>query len=317
MKVTTSSKKRSKEVFLIIACLYFIHVAFFGPQYKTYYSYNYDHQNAYRWQMVNSIPSKAPVIASFEFLSHLSSRKSLYSFHKIHDPYYQFAEFMVKSTLYTGSKFELPENVSHALINFEDFNIMYSIGLWPQLYFPKMQNFFMEWPWVVEKAAGNIVLFRKDAKGGVKLIEKTASDLSDLTNPLNIYIDGKFILASYEMKNPICEKEGTLIPFSFSWVSKSVTHHYYSLHFEITLPKSKIRTYNHLIGYTIYPTATWQNGEAYTENFWLPLSILKSGDYPLKVCIMDLNTEKKAVLETLNQNAAESDFMDLGKIHIP
>jgi len=69
-----------------------------------------DRQDDIREKMVRDVPDGAPVVASFDFLSHLANRRELYAFYNV----------WLGKNLFTGKTFFLPDTVRYALIDFSD-----------------------------------------------------------------------------------------------------------------------------------------------------------------------------------------------------
>ncbi len=90
------------------------------PEFKARWNLGYLRGAAKEWQMIESIPKDAGVLASFRFLAPLATRAQLYSFHMIYDDAYQNPQKMRRSELYTGKTFHLPASVDFCLIDFND-----------------------------------------------------------------------------------------------------------------------------------------------------------------------------------------------------
>ncbi len=98
----------------------FFNLINYAHDFKLRINVHQDYLNQKRWELIRSIPSRAGVVATFEFLAPLSLRKDVYSFHKIFDDYYQDPRQIRKSELNVRRRFFLPEEVPYALIDFDD-----------------------------------------------------------------------------------------------------------------------------------------------------------------------------------------------------
>jgi uncharacterized membrane protein len=85
--------------------------------------------------LIEQIPKDASVVSTFEFLSHLSHRQDLYSFHHVYSGFY---------TLFT-KPYHLPDNVQYALINFNDY-LTFS-GFYNPNNYRNIDNFLKQGSW--------------------------------------------------------------------------------------------------------------------------------------------------------------------------
>jgi len=110
-----------------------------------------------RWRMLDRIPPKEPVIATFNFLAPLSLREGLYSFHKVYDSYYQLPELISKNELNTQARFILPDNVRYALIDFSDNFIVQAMKNYPKFAKQRIDWFLKGWRPL--RHEGNVYLY--------------------------------------------------------------------------------------------------------------------------------------------------------------
>lgn len=244
-----------------------------------------DSLSGFRWEAVKAIPERSAVIASFDFLAELSSRKDLYAFYKIHRGAYQDG----------ANPFVVPEKVSYALIDFKDGWLLNDFYGAPEITAARIQKFFFSGAWSVEKAAEDIILFSK--KEGPKLIEVSPSDKADLSTSL-ITVDHKFSLMSFKMDAESL-RDGSLLPLTFLWEAREDIKERYEL---VLFLKKDAKLYMercHGIGYLIYPTLVWKKGEAIKEHFWLAIPQLKEeGEYTLEMGFVDRSHNRIATPKT-------------------
>ncbi|MBF0570466.1 MAG: DUF2079 domain-containing protein [Candidatus Omnitrophica bacterium] len=124
-------------------------------------NYHPDHLEAVRWDFVKAVPFQTGVIATFDYLTPLSSREYLYAFHKVYDESYQNPQEIKSNELNTGKSFVLPDQVRYALIDFKDPWLNRSLKLWPQASSKRIQMFFKRDNWKVIKRYGSIVLLKR------------------------------------------------------------------------------------------------------------------------------------------------------------
>ena len=103
-----------------------------------------------RWELVQSIPKNASVVASFSFLAQLSRRDNLYPFFKIYDSNYQ-NEFY---------HYKLPADVQYALIDIRDPWLLkedeYDVAK------QRAKNFLITPDWRILKRYDRYVLYKRN-----------------------------------------------------------------------------------------------------------------------------------------------------------
>ncbi len=159
--------RKAKPVFyrylvVLVFSLCFAHSLSFFEALVNLTFYHKDGLTETRQSFVNEVPKDAGVIATFDFLAELSLRKSLYSFHKVYDDYYQDPNVMKFSELYVGHPFVIPKDVSYALIDFNDHWLKKELDSNAAHVVPRIQRFLKENNWVVQKSHGGIVLYKRE-----------------------------------------------------------------------------------------------------------------------------------------------------------
>lgn len=102
---------------------------------------------------VKQIPPDASVVATFEFLPHLTHRKHLYSFHHVYQGLYTMSD----------RTYTLPEHVEYALIDFNDYLTFFGFVANPRVNYENLRNFLTSGPWGVVDARDTVVLFHKNS----------------------------------------------------------------------------------------------------------------------------------------------------------
>ncbi len=136
------------------------HTIKFIPKIKDRMVVHKDDLRSVRWEMVRKIPPDAGVVATFDFLAPLALRKSLYSFHKLYDDFYQDPAKLKKGELYQGGVFRLPADVTYALIDMNDPFLVREYKAKPEVITQRLDGFFREWT-VVERRGSILLLNRK------------------------------------------------------------------------------------------------------------------------------------------------------------
>ncbi len=270
-------------------------------------NYHRDHMTPTRWEMVRQIPKNAAVIATFDFLAELSSRQSLYSFHKIYDPFYQDPEKIKYSELNTQKSFALPEDVRFALIDFDDPWLKGSMETNAAQITSRIRDFLLYNDWSVTLAFNDIVLFEKNASQPLALIERLSRLDSPHKTPLNILIDQAVLLSAFEVENPGSDKP-LRVPFVFDWRCVQKTDDRYSMLFTVKKDKKIIAHHLRDIGYAIFPTVTWQAGDNFRERYWLFIPYRGSGEYTIEISFVNY-TKRKLVSFTAGDSNEESNLL--------
>ncbi len=226
------------------------------------------------WQMVQKIPKDAGVIASLSFLAELSQRKHVYS----------FLDVLRNTNGLSGQPFQLAPHVSYALIDFEDGWIkdeIFRSGN-PKVALNRMQEFFKD-RWSLEDAADDTILFKREEKNEDPLIERSSEPFFPLSESKSILIDDKILFLKCEIAQHRL-KRSNVLPLTFYWKAKRSLNENY---FMTIILKEKNRTIiskTRRIGYTIFPTSVWREGDYIKEHYWLLLpEKLPPGKYSLEI----------------------------------
>lgn len=246
-----------------------------------------------RREILAQIPPGDPVIATYPFLPELSRRKSLYTFRKIWTDANIFNEFR---------PYPLPENVPWAILDSND------IWLWEDVlaresqgegrgkrFLRNLNRFFSDADWRLVFGVENLLLFKKDAPTGIKMIEHRLQPFITTEVIGSPNQDGSFELQQCLIggltkgKGPQCL---CLLPLTFYWhCLRPVDSVYYS---RLYLVRQNHVAYAsvHVIGSAIYPTMLWQKGEYIKEHLNLLVSDLPQGEYSLFIEFIDFRQDK-------------------------
>ncbi len=316
------SKKRLKFYFFsLFIILSFIHTMMQVPLFISKIQSNGDRLIAHYWAILKEIPPPTSVITTFRFQPELSLRKSLYSFHTIFSDFFQDQNKMPETPLYRFQRFELPPEVDYALVDFKDRWILNDMWHNPKTFFPLIQHFIMDSHWRVRKAAGDVVLFDNNLDG-VQLLEKSRQpprhDEFSRERSAGLGVDGHFVLMNYipgDLQESSPGYNERLVPFIFLWHSIKPTHEHYAVIFRIQQGKKIFFQYRHMIGYGVYPTGIWREGEFLKEYFVLGLPPLEPGEYSVEVIFFNLNKNQISQLYVHDQAALIGSFK-MGQINI-
>ena len=222
-------------------------------------------------QWVKSVPPDASVVATFQFLSHLSNRKDLYSFHYLYTGTY----------ILSSKPYVLNRPVDVALIDFNDdflFGSFYSASG-----YLKIRSFLDAHKFSVEDVANNMVLFRREGAAHKKLFEEMRT-VPLISNPLDIVIKDSLRLAGYDvqrhadrlelilywqvLKRPGFDLSSDFVLFDLAGKNT----------FEITSPAC----------YRIFPTQAWNENTWVVEHKYLLIpSELMDQDFSLALSFFE------------------------------
>jgi uncharacterized membrane protein len=228
--------------------------------------------------LIKRIPKDASVVATFEFLPKLSSRKHLYAFHHVYIGTY---------TLSATKAYELPRDVDYALLNFDDY-LMFTSFYKPDSY-RNLQKFFARDSWGLVKAVDSIALFKNGHASGADLIRPL-----DAITPLSsvrFLLEHKATTWGYAIHDRSV-RPGGAIGVSFLWECLEETDRDYWLSFRIFDKNNRLlHQYNHPICYRIRPTFSWRKGDIIKENVWILVPPGVSADeVVLKMVVFDRKT---------------------------
>jgi uncharacterized membrane protein len=204
---------------------------------------------------IEQIPKDASVISTFKFLSHLSHRQDLYSFHYVFSGY---------NTLFS-KPYHLPDHVEYALIDFNDYRTF--SGFYKSGYYRNIDKFLRQGPWGVAQVRDSTVLFRKNIRNRYPLFS-FIDDQIHPPHPLDLNIDKRIRLYGYDAR-----LEPGQIHFIFYWKLLQPEPRDVNLFFIFKDIKGVIiDKQNHPICYTIWPTQAWLKGQSIEEHQYISIS---------------------------------------------
>jgi len=276
---------------LLIACIVFYLIGPYTGFVKEWKRTFSDHSVAQKENLVERIPKDAPVIATFEYLSHLSHRQYLYSFHYVYSGF---------NTLFT-KKYHLPDNVQYALIDFNDRVIhksFYSLSNYQHIV-----DFLKQGPWGAIDAYDSIVLFKKGVKDKYPLYS-IIDDQTVPPHPVNLTVDKSFQLYGYDVDYLSDRIHLTLYWKVLRHEKKDVSIFIDFMDQNGKMVERQIRA----ICFRIWPTQAWQKGQLIEEHQYI--SITPEINVPL-------NSFKVGFVDQKTNNLIPTDSKDvLGRIEL-
>lgn len=274
-------KQREKQLKTSLLFILFVSNIFLGPHFKILPRlislYSRDYLDVYKDAFIAKIPKPASVVATFEFLPHLSHRKSLYSLHHAYSGFYTLS----------NKRYELPSDAEYALIDFNDSLTFFAF--YGSDNYKNLQRLLSQDNWKVLDSIETIVLFKKDTSVGPWLYQ-TIQDLPlELEHKTQINIDDDLELIGYSLNRLSREN---ILEIIFYWKCLKVTTKDISMFLDIVdindnLTIRKFRP----IGYRVFPTNSWKKGQIFKERYRLYIpSIGSEGNYKLKIGFFDYRT---------------------------
>lgn len=288
----------SRRSYIITACILTISCLLFSLSFSSQFFHDFTRNYGYitkkRWEIVKRIPDSAGVISTFDYLPELSRRRNLYSFHRMFDVVYQSAEKGKVSAFSPDENFVLPDTVTYALVNFNDYWLK-SYTSQEGRYTAKYISKFFDAGWAIEDAADDIFLFKRDGIVKSNIVMKSKEPFDGLYDAQND--NNELNLIRVNMGTSVKDNlGGATIPLNFYWNARSSTiEKSHVVRIAVQQNGKTIKMHDHFIGYSMAPTSTWNKGEYIKENYWLYLPEVESGSYqiiikaPYKIVQLPLN----------------------------
>ena len=215
----------------------------------------FDDRAVYKEALIKQIPPDAAVVSTFAFLSHLSHRHDLYSFHYVYTGFYTFSR----------RSFHLPDNVQYALVDFNDpltFGGFYKLG-----YYHNIDDFLNNDVWGTVDVRDNVVLFKKAVNNKYPLFN-FINDRLAVPHPVHLLVDNRIELYGYD-----CNVRAESIHVIFYWKLLRPEPKDINLFIDFIDQHGDIinREYRPLC-YRIWPTQAWQKNQAIEEHQYFFLS---------------------------------------------
>lgn len=234
---------------------------YLGPHFAVFRGftrqYRKDYLDNYKQEFINKIPANAAVVATFEFLPHLSHRRFLYSFHHV---------YMGFHTL-SNKKYELPENVEFALLDFND-SLTFA-GFYADNNYKRLKDFFLKGNWAALDFMETIVLCKKNIASRFTLCQKITEPDKEIKNKTAINIEDDIELIGYNIDNI---ENSEILEISLYWKCLRQTKKDINMVLDIVDGQGNLAKRSiHYVCYRIFPTNSWQQGEVFKERLRLKI----------------------------------------------
>lgn len=256
-------------------------------------SYKKDALDYKKDELVKLIPKDAPVVSSFEFLSHLANRRNLYSFHYIYSGHYTISD----------KKFITPENIEYALINFNDSLLL---GFENNKSHENLANFFAK-DWTLIESFDEVALFKKGYEGKKKILFELVEN-PVIGNKHSVIFDDAVEFLGFDMSN-ISIKRGSVIAFTFYWKAlKSNIPKDFWVGLELSGSSGSNLLRIRELCYGIYPASLWKKDQIIKEKYNLLIpSDINRGEYGVKITLVDPQNGLSALATTYEKGILDKD----------
>ena len=310
--VQTIARFRNHRQPFVYICIIIITVINFSLYLRMYLP-NFQNRTA-SWQdrldparqnMMKFIPKDASVVASFDFLSPLASRKNLFSLHNVWQNYEPF----------TGkTPFVLPNDLSHALI---DWNcpwlwddLLYSTKENSKNYLKRIHDLYFSRPWETIDAIEDITLLSTSKKNtNQRLVENSQSFFPNSSKKFDINIGENLKLLDLQIR-PIKVANKNVLPLELVWQSTAKTNDFLAIVLSIVKENEILITRRHVIGYTFNATPLWEESQYVKEHYNLLLPALERGEYILNISVFNISQKKLETIYFNNQKFNNLNFLN-------
>ena len=218
--------------------------------------------------LVGAIPEGSSVIAAFQFLPKLASRRDIYSVHLVSTGY----------RMYTNIRYEPPANLEYALIDFNE-------PLMITAFFPpsapgNIRSFLERGDWRVARAFNDVVLFKKGYKEGPLLCEAVLNPR--IQYPMNVDLNNEVLFVGYDIVDDIMP-DSRLLHMVYYWkrIKGSSRPEGFFIQFSDANGNVRFKA-EHMFGYRIYLQDEWRQGQVVKEHHYILIpSGLEKGDYKI------------------------------------
>jgi len=255
----TSLKLNSRLIGSVLLFNAILAHGYFGPHLhllEKFKELREDYGIGQKTRMLEEIPPDASVVTTFNFLSHLSHRENLYSFHYVFYGFYTLSDH----------PYHLPDKVDYALIDFNDwltFGGFYGLSNYQHLV-----DFFRSNHWGAIDVENNVVLFKKGADDKYRLFD-ILKDRPIPSHSTDDLIDQRIKLYGYDAKL-IGTNQLQLILYWKPLKPESKDIHWFIdfIDYNGKIFAEQIRP----MDYQIWPTQAWKPGEYIKEYQYISLT---------------------------------------------
>jgi len=253
-----------------------------------------DRMDPVRWEILQTFPSNATAITTFDFLLPLCNRNNIDAFFKLWENIEPF----------TGaSPYQIPKIIQYAICDWSD------EWLWSRkathedsaaqvkTTFNRISQEFSQNAFIPKLAIENIVLYERQSPKNVPLIEHRKTPFSFSRKPPDFTIDDQFELLQMDI-GKIFLFSSPVLPLTFYWHAQKEGEDLYKIHITLLKDGKPCLSSEHFIGYGNFPTILWQKGDYVRETYNVLLSNLPSGEYTIAVYFSRPRSGKDVILKS-------------------
>ena len=221
--------------------------------------YKNDYLRSYKNTLIAGIPGDAAVVATFEFLPHLTQRKQLYSFHHIYMGFHTLSD----------KPYQLPAEAQYALLDFNDpltFRGFYS----PDGH-KNIRAFIAKGNWQIKDYLEGIVLLKKATAADFNIFRKADKPDSSPGYLLNRRPSPGIMFSGYDAALGVKQD---ILELTLYWRCIVPTDKVIGLVVDVQRSDGKLQARRmHVIGYRVFPTNSWSKGDSYLEKLRIKLPV--------------------------------------------
>ena len=219
-------------------------------------------------KFLQSVQPTASLIASYEFLTNLSSREKIYGLNYV----------FIGKKQFTDINYQPPADTQAMLVDFDDlltFGIQFpNSQQWRQIYHlgdNNLRRIIKEFSFKATKVADSLVLFERSQGQGINLYQ-TADQFNEIQNIKNINFGNGLKFVGWDLNSVDKNPAYKLLPISLYFkTDKKLTENY---QLKLTLKNKNgqiVHSKLYALCYGLYPTSDWQPNEIVKSNYWFLL----------------------------------------------
>jgi hypothetical protein len=277
----------------------FLSNIYLGPHFGTFphlfSGFQKDSLDRFKDAVIAKIPADTPVMATFEFLPHLTHRRNLYSFHHLYMGFYTLSD----------KAYEPPKDVEYAIIDFND--VLTFSGFYSPDNYKNIQRLLYDDDLRVQDCLDSIVLFKRGGSG-IALFQAAQPDSLDIENKMQVSIEDDIEFLGYTSR-----RQGNIEELFLYWKCLRPTQRDISVFFDVVdASQGLIMRKTHPLCYRVFPTNGWRQGEIFKEylRLYIPPA-LWGKHYKLMVGFFDHRNNSLCRIEKDKQGLARIFLKEL------
>jgi hypothetical protein len=254
-----------------LGCVVFAGVYLEAPQFNLVwhvFQYQVSDYSQEKEKLIAAIPKGSGVVATFQFLPKLANRCNLYSLHLISTGY----------KMYTNIKYELPEDLEYALIDFNEPLMITSF--FPPSAARNIRSFLETGNWMVFKAFDDVVLFKKSYKPGHRLCEIVRNP--KVGHLMNVDLNKEMVFLGYDIVDDHLP-DSRVLHLVYYWKRIKGNSRPVGFFIQFSDTDGNVRFLSrHIFGYRIYLQDEWEAGQVVKEHHYILIPFwVKHGRYDI------------------------------------